>query len=141
MLVFEPFDPRIDPPNPPKLEQILKTEENNTRKVNFYNYLDLKSDDNHKNLSKKEKDLHKSIFFSDFLNKKKLKKKEQENKNNDNNEDFLIVHYVNSEDSSSNNKNKSNKNQKKESEAFNSNNSDFNSDNSSSKSKWKIDKK
>ena len=140
MLVFEPFDPRIDPPNPPKLEQILKTEENNTRKVNFYNYLDLKSDD-HKNLSKKEKDLHKSIFFSDFLNKKKLKKKEQENKNNDNNEDFLIVHYVNSEDSSSNNKNKSNKNQKKESEAFNSNNSDFNSDNSSGKSKWKTEKK
>ena len=57
MLVFEPFDPRIDPPNPPKPKKNMKKEKRGIKKGNLYNLLNLKNDNNNKNLSKKEKEI------------------------------------------------------------------------------------
>ena len=57
MLVFEPFDPRIDPPNPPKPKKNMKKEKPGIKKGNLYNLLNLKNDNNNKNLSKKENNI------------------------------------------------------------------------------------
>ena len=96
MLVFEPFNPRIDPPNPPKHN--TKTEHSLKKKLNIYNLLN-PDNDNNKNLSKKEQELRKSILISHLLNKDKFKKKDKEEKEKDN-DDALVVHYENSDDSS-----------------------------------------
>ena len=94
MLVFEPFDPNIDPPNPPK--KIKKTE--NKKLINLI--------ENHfeenKNMNKKEKQIKETILINNLIQKRKKNNKKKienkENQNNDNN-DTIIVEYLNSEDS------------------------------------------
>ena len=137
MLVFEPFDPRIDPPNPPKIKKYLKTENKENKKGNIYNFLDAKSDDllNKKriNFSKKEKEIHKSHFINQLLNKDKISKKKKDEKRSNNNDNILILHYVNSEGSENSDNNKSDK---KDSKSYNgsfNNNSSSNSEDSKSK--------
>ena len=49
MLVFEPFDPKIDPPNPPK----------KVKKIKFSTFQELINDNNYdmnQNINKKEKE-------------------------------------------------------------------------------------
>ena len=89
MLVFEPFNPNIDPPNPPKGNN-SKKEHSLKKKLNIYDLLN-PNDDNNKNLSKKEQELRKSILISHLLNKDKFKKKEKDEKEK-NNDDALVVH-------------------------------------------------
>ena len=97
MLVFEPFNPRIDPPNPPKYNN-SQIEHSKKKKANIYDLLNL-NNDNNKKLSKREQEIRKSILISHWLNKDKSKTKEKLDKEN-NNDDALVVHYENSDDSS-----------------------------------------
>ena len=59
MLVFEPFDPKIDPPNPPK-----KNKKNENDKIREIFETDCK---NNKNLNKKEKEIKKSILINNII--------------------------------------------------------------------------
>ena len=147
MLVFEPFDPRIDPPNPPKLKKYLRTENDENKKGSIYNFLDIKSDmannRNKINLSKNEKEIHKSHFINELLKTDKIKKKKNDEESNDINDNILVVHYENSEESddseNSEDINKNNKSNEKESQNYDdsyNNNSISNSEDS----KNKIDK-
>jgi len=95
MLVFEPFDPRIDPPNPPKKKSNFDTQFYQNRRGYLYNLLNPKND-NKKNLSNKEKELQKSMLINDLLNNNKKKKED-----NDVKDDVLFVHFDNGEDNSS----------------------------------------
>ena len=96
MLVFEPFDPRLDPPNPPKYNQILKTE-NSEKRIKKYKLEDIESDNNKNNHSKK--DLKKSYFFRKALNENNLIKIKNDKESSKNKINALIVHYANSEES------------------------------------------
>ena len=137
MLVFEPFDPRIDPPNPPKLKKYLKTDNDENKKENIYNFMDIKSDNvnnknkNRINLSKKEKEIKKSRFINELLNRSISKKKKDKDKNNPNDDNILVVHYINSDESEESEDSSSNKSDEKESQ---SNNNIYKSNNSNSSS-------
>ena len=95
MLVFEPFDPRIDPPNPPKKKSNFDTQFYQNRRGYLYNLLNPKND-NKNNLSNKEKELQKSMLINDLLNNNKKKKEDDDVK-----DDVLFVHFDNDEDNSS----------------------------------------
>ena len=97
MLVFEPFDPKIDPPNPPK--KIKKLENTKIREI-----LDNINIDSNNKLSKKEKEIQKTIFINNLLENKKAKKdlKNNNKKESVDDDDTIIVRYVNSEESSKN---------------------------------------
>jgi hypothetical protein len=66
MLVFEPYDPRIDPPNPPKKKLNFETQYYENRKGYLYNLLNLKNDNNN-NLTNRQKELQKSILINGLL--------------------------------------------------------------------------
>ena len=108
MLVYEPFDPNIDPPNPPKINKNLSLTNAINGNHNLFDLVDINTDSNN-NLSKKEKEIKKTILINNLLRNKKSPKKEaiKHNKhkidNDENNDDALIVHYINSDDSSSKN--------------------------------------
>ena len=125
MLVFEPFDPRIDPPNPPKPKKNMKKEKPGIKKGNLYNLLNLKNDISNKNLSKKEKEIQKTILITNLLNKSKFKKRNETQEDEDINNDALVVHYEISDDSSSS---KSKDKYPKIKDFFNNYNSDSNSE-------------
>ena len=58
MLVFEPFDPRVDPPNPPPKSKKLSY--SNALETENANLFDLLNDsENKKNANKKEKEIQK----------------------------------------------------------------------------------
>ena len=119
MLVFEPYDPRIDPPNPPKKKLNFETQYYENRKGYLYNLLNLKNDNNNNNLTNRQKELQKSILINGLLNKNKIKKKKDGN-DKIRDDDALVVHFENSEDSSSEKSEEKNKS--------NDYNSDSNSD-------------
>ena len=134
MLVFEPFDPRLDPPNPPKFSKILKTE-NSEKKIKKLKLEDIHIDNNKKNNSRK--DLKKSFFYRNSFNENKLIKIKNDKESSDNNNDnALIVRYINSEESDDSNDYDNNKSKKKSrknsniSESSNSNNSNASDSNS-----------
>ena len=110
MLVFEPFDPRTDPANPePKKRQnnynsnIVESEN-----TNLYDILET-IPDNKTNLSKKEKEIQKTIFINNLLNKNSIKKESINRSNSsktnnkffginnveENYDDALVAHYIN----------------------------------------------
>ena len=111
MLVFEPFDPNIDPPNPPKKNkelEILNSENNKLSNINIEN----KNNDekeNKLNEKRKETEIEKSIHFNNLILRKKPERRnsifnEFLNKNNFNNnkthnnnenDDTLVVQYLN----------------------------------------------
>ena len=97
MLVFEPFNPRTDPPNPPKKRTNSKSEYKLNKYSNIYNLLNI-DNDNNKNLSRKDQEIKKSILINHLLNKSKDKNQDKIKK--ENNDDVLVVHYENSDDSS-----------------------------------------
>ena len=99
MLVFEPFNPRIDPPNPPKKRATNRSDVSQKKYSNIYNLLNLKDSTNH-NLNKKEKEIQKSILITNLLNRAKFKKNNKNKQENKNNDDALVIHYENSDDSS-----------------------------------------
>ena len=111
MLVFEPFDPNIDPPNPPKKNkelEILNSENNKLSNLSIEN----KNNDekeNKLNEKRKETEIEKSIHFNNLILRKKPERRnsifnEFLNKNNFNNnkthnnnenDDTLVVQYLN----------------------------------------------
>ena len=113
MLVYEPFDPRVDPANPaPKKRHrnsnmtIMETEN-----AKLYDLVETNSDGRN-NLSRKEREIHKTILINNLLRNRKSPKKEvinhsRSNKfNSINNDDALVVHYLNQEDNESESYNK-----------------------------------
>ena len=134
MLVFEPFDPKVDPPNPPpkikklSLSNILESENNNLFDL-------LEKTENRKNLSKKEKEIQKTVLIHNLLKNKRSVKKEsiKNSKIDDDNDDALVVHYLNKDDNESNDYyNIKGKNKYKYDE------SNFNSDSESERYKKKL---
>ena len=99
MLVFEPFDPRIDPPNPPKYKSKINME---NKKSNLFTLFDDNVNNNNDNqMSKKEKEIRKSILINQLLNRNKNKSKKNDIKNEDDNYDnALVVHYENTDEDS-----------------------------------------
>ena len=107
MLVFEPFDPRLDPANPapkkrPNNSNIIESEN-----ANLYELIET-FPDNKNNLSKKEKEIQKSILINNLLRNAKSPKKEAINHSKSNklnsindNDDALVVHYLNHNGNSS----------------------------------------
>ena len=102
MLVFEPFDPRIDPPNPPKKKYELKKEFNSSnKKKDILGLFDNKIYDNkNKNKSNKEFEIKKSYYINELLNRNKNKSKEKNNKDNIDYDNALVVYYENSDEDS-----------------------------------------
>lgn len=115
MLVFEPFDPNIDPPNPPPKSKRLSLSryfgrDNNSK---LYDLIDINLEDN-KNKSKKDKEIQKTILINNLISNKNSPKKEikltnkikMENNNNiytsEGNDDALIVHYIGNEQNNNN---------------------------------------
>jgi hypothetical protein len=98
MLVYEPFDPNIDPPSPPKRQKLyISFSYRENDKSHIYNILDT----DNKNMSRKEKEIRKSILINNLLRKstKKESIKHKRNKKIEDNDDAIVVHYLNSEDS------------------------------------------
>ena len=108
MMVFEPFDPLVDPAIPPKRNYISNIVESENSKI-----FDLSESNNvnNKNLSKKEKEVQKTILINNLLRSSRNPKKEVINKNkklDEDNDDALVIHYINSDDDNSQNKKKYN---------------------------------
>ena len=102
MLVFEPFDPRVDPPNPPPKSKKLSY--SNALETENANLFDLLNDsENKKNANKKEKEIQKTILINNLLRNRKSIKKEtiKHNKNDEDNDDVLVVQYLNNESNKS----------------------------------------
>ena len=139
MLVFEPFDPKIDPPNPPKSEKNFERE-NSERKIRRKNYFSILFDKTDGENSR-EKEIKKSYFLNHLLNKNKSKKNEDEDKKNKNDDDALVVHYEYNDESDNDSNNYNNikfeENEEKDSESNNNNSykSDSNSDDYNKKNK------
>ena len=75
MLVFEPFDPNIDPPNPPKKNKILEILNSENDKLSNFEIENQNSEEKDNNLSikRKEKETQKSgksIIFKNLILKK-----------------------------------------------------------------------
>ena len=107
MLVYEPFDPNIDPPNPPKSKKAIFSftkENDNINNIHINALLD-RNNNSYKHMNKKEKEIQKSILINNLLSKSTKKEGyKHHHNNNDNyedNDDALIVHYISSEDSKS----------------------------------------
>ena len=105
MLVYEPFDPNVDPPNPPKSKKTFLSfsnkENDKNNNIHINDILD-RNNNSSKNLSKKEKEIQKSILINNLLRKTSKKEAFKDYKNNnEDNDDVLIVHYISSEDSKS----------------------------------------
>ena len=115
MLVFEPFDPNIDPPNPPRKSRNNKIQILNSENSNIYNNNE-NNTDNNQNSVKKDNEIQKKILINSSISKKSSPKKNinkynnffiNKNKNNkryseekDINDDVLVIHYDNSEEES-----------------------------------------
>ena len=121
MIVFEPFDPRVDPPNPPKRNNTLRFK-SLSKKTNIYNLLN--PTNINRTLSKKEIEIKKTELINHLLNKSKSKKKNNLEEDND---DALVIHYENIDDSSEIKSEDKNNNQKDSSYFIDeSKSSDFN---------------
>jgi len=124
MLVFEPFDPNIDPPNPPKKNKISYILNSENDKIANIDKENKNNDEKENNLNEKEKEIEtqksrKSILFNNLILKKKPVKKNsnfheflnqskfnsKERYNNHENDDALIVKYLSNENSSDNSNN------------------------------------
>ena len=108
LTVYEPFDPHVDPAAPPKKNYISNINERANSKL--FDLSRSSNNVNNKNLTKKEKEIYKTILINNLLKSKRKLGKESINKNKkleEDNDDALVIHYVNSdEDSSRNQKNK-----------------------------------
>ena len=112
MLVFEPYDPNIDPPNPPPKSKRASNSKHtgSENHLKLYDLIDINYEDN-KNKSKKEKEIQKTILVNNLLSNKNSPKKEIKLTNkmekNDNiytskrNDDALVVHYLGNDENSS----------------------------------------
>ena len=111
MLVFEPFDPNIDPPNPPKKNKILNSENDN-----LSDFVPENQNNNEKEPQKSRKSIifnniilkkspvkRNSYFFNQFLNKENFNTNERNN--NKENDDALVIQYLNNNKSSDNSDN------------------------------------
>ena len=131
MLVFEPFDPRVDPPNPPKSSNNIKrgnSDMNIKNKKIFYSHLF----DGESGKNDKEKEIKKSLYLNHLLNKSKFRNTESDKKINKIEDDVLVVHYEDDEDNEESDSNSSNNNSKSKSY-----NSDSNSESHNKKNKTK----
>ena len=98
MLVFEPFDPNIDPPNPPPKSKNLNSKIREIIEDNIDN----------KNMNKKEKEIKKTILINNLIQSNKKRKESNNNSNINNsseNDDVIVIDYLNSEESSNKNSN------------------------------------
>ena len=121
MLVFEPFDPNIDPPNPPKKNKMfenLNTENEKLSDLEIENENnDEKGNNSNKKKKEKEKETQKSeksiLFnnlilkkkpvkrnsnFNEFLNKSQFHTNESHN-NKEGNGDAIVVQYLSNKES------------------------------------------
>ena len=114
MLVFEPYDPNVDPPNPPPKSpkskrlslSIIVGSENHSK---LYDLMDINFEGN-KSKNRKNKEIQKTILINNLLSNKSSPKKEikltnrMENNNNiytsKRNDDALVVQYLGNEESS-----------------------------------------
>ena len=121
MLVFEPFDPNIDPPNPPKknkILEILNSENDNLSKLDTENK---NNNEKENSLNKKEKEIvsqnsQNSILFNNLILKKKQSQKtcnfnefltkskfyKSKTYHNNENDDALVVQYSSKNESNDN---------------------------------------
>ena len=86
MLVFEPFNPRVDPPHPPK-QKIIKHK-------SIYDLLGVNNINNNR-----EAEIKKTKLISDLLNRNKSRKKSKKNEPKNFGDDAIVVHYENSDNS------------------------------------------
>ena len=82
MLVFEPFNPQVDPPHPPK-QKIIKHK-------SIYDLF---------GVNNKEAEIKKTKLISDLLNRNKSRKKSKKNEPQNFGDDAIVVHYENSDNS------------------------------------------
>ena len=121
MLVFEPFDPRIDPPHPPKSDKNIKrgnSEKIMKNKNKFYSHLF----DGESGKNDREKEIKKSYFLNHLLNKGKYRNSEmnEDKIKNKIEDDVLVVHYDDEDDEESDS-NSNNNNNSNNSKSYNSN--------------------
>ena len=114
MLVFEPYDPNVDPPNPPPKSRKLSLSKNlgSENHSKLYDLIDINFEEN-KNKNKKDKEIQKTILINNLISNKNSPKKEikltnkMENNNNiytsKRNDDALVIHYLDKEENSSSN--------------------------------------
>ena len=112
MLVFEPYDPNVDPPNPPPKSKKLSLSKypGSDKSSKLYDLIDIKYEEN-KNKSKKDKEIQKTILINNLISNKNSPKKEikltnkMENNNSiytsKRNDDALVVHYLDKAENSS----------------------------------------
>jgi hypothetical protein len=112
MLVFEPFDPNIDPPNPPRKKNILGILNSENDKLSYFSKENQNNDEEEivsqnsqksiqfSNLILKKKPSQKANNFNEYLTKSKFyKSKTNPNHEND---DALVVHYSSKNESNDN---------------------------------------
>ena len=80
MLIFEPFDPNIDPPNPPKKKKILETLNSENDKLSNLDIENQNNFEKDKSLNNKQKEIitlksQKSILFNNLIIKKNQSQK------------------------------------------------------------------
>jgi hypothetical protein len=123
MLIFEPFDPNIDPSNPPKKKKILETLNSENDKLSNFDTINHNNDEKENSLNKKQKEImtqnsQKSIIFNNLILKKNQSQKTCNNNfktfltkskfyksktiHNNENDDALVVQYSCKNESSDN---------------------------------------
>ena len=123
MLIFEPFDPNIDPPNPPKKKKILEILNSENDKLSNLVIENKNNYEKDKSLNNKQKEIitqksQKSILFNNLIIKKNQSQKTCNNNfnkfltkskfyksktiHNNENDDALVVQYSNENENESN---------------------------------------
>ena len=141
MLVFEPFDPRIDPPHPPKNDKNTKKEnsEMGTKNKKKFHLFDRRSE-----INERENKIKKSFYLNHLLHKSKFRNTEGKgDKNIDKIEDDVLVVHFEDDEQSDDDSDTDNNNYKfeEDEDKYIENNNSYNSDSNSERYENKKNKK